>query len=420
MKKIVLLFFVLLKLNTLHATIYRLGFTGMPVSGIDFSYTDFGSAQNTASAGDTIQVYQQLSTSSAGYTVSKPLHIMGFGHSLDVNTGYQVQQVKDSSRNWVSITFAAGSAGGSVEGLNLSGVTIADSNITVRRCRFQEGFQMSWWNNCSTGSPFMMPRGYNGGINLYLSPTWAWWGARNLNNITIDACYFDSWQGIAVSVSLPWGSSDLNINNLVITNCYFNKPLQLSTSLSGQVNGVFMNNIVNHKFRHLYSIANWGGNNCTQGIFSNYNDGMISNFDGFLIKNNIFNTDDTVTCPLNAPNSIIQNNVFSTGGSYACVGLGGGNNIYGADMNAVFSSAWNNGYVYNDNQLALAPNSPAAAVGILGNNAPTDCGVYGGESGFGYVPSGIPPVPSVYLLTTPGVNASSNPYQITISVKSHQ
>ena len=59
--------------------------------------------------------------------------------------------------------------------------------------------------------------------------------------------------------------------------------------------------------------------------------------------------------------------------------LSGSNNIYKANMNTVFSSAWNNGFVYNDNQLALGTSSAAINAGVKGNNTATNCGVFGGE-----------------------------------------
>jgi hypothetical protein len=422
MKKIFLLSLFTFAFVVMHATIYRVGFKGLPVSGIDFGYNDFGTAQSIASPGDTIQVYQQLFTSSSSYGVYKPLHIMGYGHTLDVNTGHQVQHRTDSSSNWISITFSPGSAGALVEGLNLAQVVIQDSNITVRRCRFKAGKQTSVFNNCASGAPFIYP--VPSWERIVINPV-PWSGGGNINNCLIDGNYFDSWStngNIFVDnwVNAAYANNSLSINNLIVTNNYFNSVVNLSASIPGQVNGVFMNNIVNGKYQHLYNVAYWNGYVCTQGSFYNSSYAMGSTFDGFLIKNNIFNTDDTVTCPLIATNSIIQNNVFSTGITNACVGLGGNNNLYGVDMNTVFSAAWNNGYVLSDNQLALASGSPAAGAGILGNNTPTDCGVYGGETGLGYIKSGMPPVPSIYLLSTPGVNATSNPYQITISVKSNQ
>lgn len=411
MKNILLSFVFLVLANFAQATIRRVGYTGTPINNIDFAYSNLQGAANAANPGDTIQVYQQLAVSTTSLGISKPLVILGFGHTLNINTGNQIQNAKDSSNNYIYAYFYPGSAGSVIQGLNLYSCVVYDSNITVTRCRFRYQYTQSSWNACGTSSTYLYPT--NGG-SVQINTGYGY----NLKNIKINGCYFDGNLSYSNSISF---SGPYAVTNLTITNNYFNSPVNLYNGTNGQVNGVFANNIMNFKFQHLSNINSWNGNVCSQGLFyynyQSYN--MVSNFDFFLIKNNIFNTDDTVTCPLNAPNCIIQNNVFTCAASYACSSAGGGNNIFGANMSTVFGPAWNDGFVYNDNQLALGASSAAINAGVKGDNSATNCGVYGGEAGQAYKQSGIPPVPSFYLMSTPGINATSNPYNITISVKSN-
>lgn len=414
MKKNLLTIFAIIISTQLQATIYRLGYLGLPVPGKDFGYTDFGNAQNAASPGDTIQIYQQLNNVQSNIDVSKHLVFIGYGHTLQANTGLQVQNKVDSNTNLVNITFHPGSAFSSIQGLNLGTASIRDSNITITRCRFRSHLVDAGYPPCNGGPNLMFP---TGGACVIGEA----WNNLYLPNITINGCYFDG-NNIGNENCIINGNyaSTLVAPNLNISNNYINGIFRLYTGINGQITGVFSNNIVNTKFQHLQNVYHGNSNICTQGTIGGYMPApQTSTFDYFLIKNNIFNTDDTVTCPIIAPNCIIQNNIFSTSSSYACTGLGGSNNIYGADMNQVFSAAWNDGFVYNDNQLTLGLSSPAINAGVKGDNSATNCGIYGGELGQSYKQSGIPPIPAVYQLSTPSVNATSNPYNITISVRSN-
>lgn len=416
------------------ATIRRVGYTGMPVSNIDFAYSDFSGAVNAAAWGDTIQVYQQSNTSWAPTVIiNKKLYIYGFGHSLNVNSGNQVLTTADTNANFIyRLLLDPGSAGTTIQGLNVNGILVRDSNITIRRCKFFD--QYLWTTDgstnsiCGTSTAYKTP--YFSG-----SPYDDWWynpgglnfapDSYNLKNITITGCYFAmgvgsyTCCGVRYWPSIRHYSGNYNVTNLMITNNYFNTPLDLKTTTTGQYNGLFANNIVNSRFQHLYNMRTWNSNNCSQGIFSNYNVGMVSSFDFFQIKNNIFNTDDTVTCPFTAPNCIAQNNIFSCAQAYACTTASSSNNIYKANMSQVFGPTWNNGMVYGDNQLSLGASSPAVNAGLRSDGSLTNCGVFGGEANQQYIQSGIPPAPSIYQYSTPGPNANTNPYTITISVKSN-
>lgn len=110
----------------------------------------------------------------------------------------------------------------------------------------------------------------------------------------------------------------------------------------------------------------------------------------------------------------------------------GSNNRWGADWTLIFERLGN----YNSGASTLYPGDPGNSLfdenfyllrsgsiainggyDMLGN--PTDCGIFGGEPAYRYKLSGVPAVPSFYKLTAPGNAAISNPYNITISVKSN-
>lgn len=411
MKTIFISFAFILLANCSQATIRRVGYLGAPVPNIDFSYNDIQAAANTANPGDTLQIYQQLAIASTYLLdIYKPLKIIGFGHTLNINTGNQVQNAADGPNNYIqNLRFFQGSAGSVVQGLNIWSCLVNDSNITVTRCRFKGNYPTSTFNACGTAAPFLYPTD-GGGITVTANN-------YNLKNITINGCYFD--QGVNIANIINCYGTYVT-TNLLVTNNYFNGPVNLTTGITGQVYGVFANNIMNHKFQHLFDTYYLNANVCTQGVIGGaWLPYIQSNFDYFLIKNNIINTDDTVKCTFNAPHSIIQNNIFSMASQYACPSLSSSNNIYKANMSTVFGALWNNGMVYNDNQLALGVSSAAINAGIKENLTTTNCGIYGGETGQQYRLSGIPSVPSIYLLTTPSIYATTNPFNITVSVKSN-
>lgn len=410
-------FFSLLGLcivTTMSATIYRVGYTGFNVPGTDFAYNDLQSACNAAANNDTIQIYQQTANTSNGATLYKPLRLMGFGHSLNINSGLQSVNKVDSNINATSLGFAPGSEGSIAEGLNLSTVDLSVGQITITRCRFRQGITNTGYAPCYGGSNLLSPRSgyYSVKINI------GYYG--NCSNITVSDCFFDGYNDYANCIVISNYNNAYKAENLAIINNYFGYKVSLMTNVPGQVSGIFSNNILSQKFQKLYNIYAWNGNVCSEGSFYYSDYSMHSDFDQFIIKNNIFNTADTVTWPINAENCIVQNNIFSCASTYAGTTLSSSNNIFKATMSTVFGPLWNDGLVYNDNQLALGSSSPAINAGIKFDNTPTNCGVFGGEAGQDYILSGIPDVPAVYQLSTPGVNATANPYNVTISIRSNK
>lgn len=124
-----------------------------------------------------------------------------------------------------------------------------------------------------------------------------------------------------------------------------------------------------------------------------------------------------------------ENNIFVAGGLTnisSCVfqyclfandaaGLGltpGNNNQFSVDMSTVFAGYPTQGSYSNDGLWQLSPGSPATGAGSGG----VDCGMFGGSNP--YRLSGMPAIPAFYKLTAASTNATSNPYNITFSVRS--
>ena len=101
----------------------------------------------------------------------------------------------------------------------------------------------------------------------------------------------------------------------------------------------------------------------------------------------------------------------------AAYNLWGATNLFG--VTNLFPAAYNNGYFTSETALQLAAGSPALTAGKNHAGAATQCGVFGGESAQYYRMSGVPNIPAIYQLSAPSQNASSNPYNITISTRSN-
>lgn len=141
---------------------------------------------------------------------------------------------------------------------------------------------------------------------------------------------------------------------------------------------------------------------------------------GVLVKNCIFGGPGSSNI-----NTIFENNFFSEI-EPAVLPLGS-NNRWSQDWSVIFNrisstddNASYTGYPeFDEDYYVLKAGSPAINGGFNGAGAVTNCGIYGGELLYVYKLSGVPAVPSIYKLTAPTLNATSNPYNVTISVKSN-
>lgn len=317
------------------AAIFRIGYPGTAVSGVDYAYTNISAAMTAASAGDTIQLYQQYWPSSTSVTVTKPLKFIGFGWNLDKNLN--LQAIQNSDQNSIGFTFNSGSSGSVVTGVYAYQTFINTNNISIYRSRFG--------HYCYLG----------GGVS----------------NVNIGDCIFSN--GYAIIENGVLGAT-----NLHIFNTFFSGNPSLGSS-----SGLFNNNIVT---------SSWS-------IYS------------FIVKNCIF-TNGGCYSPLS---SVFQYNLFAGTCSSTISGTG---NQFGINMSNVFAN-WNSGNIQVDTQLILKTSSPAIGAGLRNDSTTTDAGIFGGELGETFKISGIPSVPAIYQLSAPSQSATTNPFNITLSVRSN-
>lgn len=336
MKKSLFLLALLCFICTAHAKIFRIGYPGGSVSGVDYPETQIGAAHNAASPGDTLQLYQPYWNSYVTLTLTKKLVLIGYGYATSWNPGLQSVS---NPRNSVGLTFNAGSEGSTIQGVHANPLNINANDITLSR------------SNCINTTITGAPR----------------------NNLVITACVLDRDLSNNSNTVLREASGSYATNAIICNNFIRGGGVNLLNS-----SGLFANNVLT--------------NTCCN-----------SQFGTFMVRNNIF----TGQGPSITNGSLFSYNLFHPGVSNPS----GTGNIFSGDPNAVFVN-YNNGM---DNGLILKTGSPAIGSGFGG----TDMGIFGGEPAYVYKLSGIPAIPSIYQLTAPSQNASTNPYTITISVRSN-
>jgi hypothetical protein len=133
------------------------------------------------------------------------------------------------------------------------------------------------------------------------------------------------------------------------------------------------------------------------------------------ISNNIINGDvDNVSGGFTFNNNILRSGTFSTTGVVPYNNIGD-NNQFGlsngnqsvSGMTGVFIGTGS-----SDAKWQIEPAGPAKNAGFGG----VDCGVFENSLGYGYVLSGIPAVPSIYLFNT---NVNGNNLDVNVNVKSN-
>lgn len=340
------------------ATIRRVGYNGLARASVDFS--SFDAAQNASAAGDTIQLYGSIGSG----TVTKRLVIIGFGYNFDKHPGLQAANLTSEIG---SITFGAGSDGSYTTGVSgtfyvseSSGNKTPISNITFHRC-----YGTFYMQNYRDYGP--------------------------ISNITITS-------SVITGGGMQWGAeADNPVTNLSVFNCII---YSFSLQKSG-TSAVFINCV-----------------SPSPDIVGNY--ALALNDAGALVKNCILGNSG-----VNNINTIFENNFFTIAEPGTLPP--GTNNRWGQSYAVLFNritTANNNASHYpyaefDENYFVLKAGSPAINGGFDGNNAATNCGIFGGEPAFVYRPSGVPAIPTVYKLTAPQLNASTNPYNVTVSVKSN-
>ncbi|HEX5154841.1 MAG TPA: hypothetical protein VFW07_25520 [Parafilimonas sp.] len=208
------------------------------------------------------------------------------------------------------------------------------------------------------------------------------------DNITIKRCkcYIDfrntvqsNWKILQSEINLQ-ASFGAQLDQMLISNCIIT---DFVTDLSTSQSATIVNNIFT---------GNW--------------------YDpSFVFKNNVFllDYDGELTST-----STYEYNVFV--GKIAG-GINGSHNKINQNKDAIFTGYSSQKKLSNDARWQLKkPNSPAIGSGENG----IDCGIYAAGSLYPYRLSGIPAVPSFYLLEAPSSTTGTGPvYQITFSVKSN-
>lgn len=175
------------------------------------------------------------------------------------------------------------------------------------------------------------------------------------------------------------GNNSGKAGNLLVYNNIFNgPPLQFSTNLNN-ISGYFINN----------DCFNGGAFSCSNFTFQN-NIFNSANFGIYLSSNSFFN-------------NITNNTGLPTGNG----------NQLSVDLSTVFVGYSSGTGFSSDGRYKLKSGSPAIGAGSL-NSVTVDCGAFGGPAP--YVLSGMPSIPSIYVLTVPSsVPSGATNMNITIS-----
>lgn len=324
-------------------------------NNVTADFTTLAAAHTGASSGDTLHL-EGSPTSYGSLTCSKKLVIIGPGFFLAQNPN--TQALKQTARV-DAITFAAGSAGSEIMGLdfNSSSVNIYSNDIVIKRNKFSStnGTTYDW----AAGS-----------VNIYYINNNS---GTPANNIIIS-------QNYGVRVDAGYASSGILIsNNYILYGIAYGEG-STSTCLNLQANAIAL--VQNNIFRNGKII----------GYNSNFtNNIMVAGFfegTGNLVSNNISNGTQ-----------------FGTDN----------NNKANVDMSTVFVGAGDG--ISPDGQWKLKVGSPAIAAGY-GSTAqnPIDAGMYSGQST--YVLAGLPPIPAIYFFENQPIGSNSDPIDVTVKVKS--
>jgi len=345
-----------------NARIFRMGYPGSPLTGVD--YSDISALQAAATPGDTVQVYGNI----GGLTITKPLVFIGFGYNLDTHAG--LQKNNSNAPSSASLNFYPGSDGSKVEGLSgtfyvgnqtNSPVGAGVSNISFTRC--------------------------NGTFKLFTLYS-------DVSDVTFTSCVLYN-----SGMNYSQGSSI----NIAAFNCIF----------GGASNGDFI--LYNPSSSAVFF-------NCVSPNFNYYNSNSpiaVTNAN-VLVRNCILAASNA-----NNVNTVYENCFF--GQSQPATLPLGTNNRWGQSWTNLFQGITGVGdeaghpqnTAFNENYYILKTGSPAINGGFSGAGTPTNCGIFGGEAAFSYKLGGVPAVPSIYRLDAATLNASTNPYNVTISVRSN-
>jgi hypothetical protein len=226
----------------------------------------------------------------------------------------------------------------------------------------------------------------------------------NVSTITITHCLINT---------LSATNYTLSGTGIVIRKCFITS-IDMGTSFSGA--GAVMYTIENNIFS---AQTGQGGNGIfpatTSGLFRNntINVGLNSfTLNNCYVSNNIFAVNSSQ--PLNGGNNVVRNNLNAGSGLLPT----GSGNQNGVDMTAIFVGPIATGTGDARFQLKSTPNAATTGGETIGTVITPACGAYGATDP--YRISGIPPVPSIYVLTVPtSVAPTDATMNISISTRSN-
>ena len=348
--------------NSLLAQTIRRVNNNPTITGVNM-YSTIQDAHDAAAAGDIIYIDASNDGTHVGnVTCTKRLTIIGTGYMLLANANTLFDKRPSKVGN---ISFNAGSAMSQLVGVSVTGVAMADNNITVSRC-------------------FVSSNGFNYIIG---------------NNCTIKNCFITS------SIN----SSSMALNLLITGNIIY-QPEQWA--INGITNTIVANNIIYSEVTGYFG----SGNPLKAPIQNANNCSIINNI--FDLRNATSISAQAIGCsniPCATSNTISNNICLTRNGLPADNG-----NVNAANATATFQviNPWDGYSIYNkifteDAIFKLATSSPAIGIGT-GN---TDAGVFGGVSP--YVLSGLPPYPIITNFNTTGAGNINTPIQVNVTVRSN-
>jgi len=228
----ILLIIAAFSILTANATVWRVNNN----PGIDADFTNFTTAQNMASANDTL--YFEGSTVSYGnIAITKPLIIIGPGYFLTENPQTQANL---NNATFGTITFNTGSSFSKIMGLVITGtITINVGNIEIIKNKLQDiTFKSTTsFSNIYIGDNYVSSEGAISNSS----------GSEIINNIVISNNFFYGYYG---GIGLP-NNFYCVISNNIFNNSninVFNSTLINNIQPSGAQtlnNNVYFNNIGN-------------------------------------------------------------------------------------------------------------------------------------------------------------------------------
>lgn len=353
----------LLTCNFSYAHIFRIGYSGPQVNGVDYAFGNADAAVTAASTGDTIQIYPG-GTGASISSLNKQLVFIGVGYFLANNTGLQV--VTTPSILGIDLTTGSAGASGSIfEGLQINTLEAYNLGGTI--------LQNLLFTRCELG-----------GTILFATEA----AGDSIKNITFSQCYF------TIQVDFENESANSTISGINFQNCIYGYVGYIATynfATAGQ--GI----ITNITFENC-SCADYPALVETGSVSSYY-------------RNCIFGSEPTA-----ANDDVYDYCTFSTNSATHYVT--GTSDQFGIAFTSIFSGGTAiNSQTEWDASWALATGSPCIGYGKDNSGNTIDAGAYGGV--VPYRLSGIPPVPAFYILSAPSSSATANPYTITFSVRAN-